>query len=31
MLDNILIVIDMQNDFIDGSLGSTEALDILER
>ena len=30
MLDNILIVIDMQNDFIDGSLGSTEALDILE-
>ena len=30
MLDNILIVIDMQNDFIDGSLGSTEALNILE-
>lgn len=26
---NILIVVDMQNDFIDGSLGTNEAIDIL--
>lgn len=26
----ILLVIDMQNDFIDGSLGSTEAMSIVQ-
>lgn len=28
---NILIVVDMQNDFIDGSLGTNEAVDIVPR
>ena len=28
MQDNVLIVIDMQNDFIDGALGSPEALSV---
>ena len=28
-MNKILIVVDMQNDFIDGSLGSPEAIDII--
>lgn len=28
---NILVVVDMQNDFIDGSLGTHEAVAIVER
>ena len=30
-MQNILIVVDMQNDFIDGALGTKEALEIVPR
>lgn len=29
--DEVLIVVDMQNDFIDGSLGTKEAVGIVDR
>ena len=31
MAKNVLIVVDMQNDFIDGALGSKEAVTIVEK
>ena len=30
-MQNILVVVDMQNDFIDGSLGTAEAVEIVEK
>ena len=29
-MKNILVVVDMQNDFVDGSLGTKEAIGIVE-
>ncbi len=31
IMENILIVVDMQNDFVDGALGTPEAVEILDR